>query len=186
MAGILVFVAASTTATSEDVRVLLWGLGAAAAIVVPPVGCPCGRCRSTGRSGSPRRWSSGSRCSRSSCLLCWGIGCGIWWNYLDVVGMRPPRPGPAIRGALAADPPDPVDGGRRDRCRHGRSHRTLRHRPHPRRYGPEPGSSPVGLGAAAVPRLDTPRRLRYRRRRDLGHDPCEAPVVRVGLGACPA
>jgi len=30
-------------------------------------------------------------------LLCLGIGFGIWWNYFDFVGLRPPRPGLAPR-----------------------------------------------------------------------------------------
>ena len=30
--------------------------------------------------------------------LCLGIGFGIWWNYFDFVGRRPPRPGLGIRG----------------------------------------------------------------------------------------
>ncbi|MEL7210942.1 MAG: low temperature requirement protein A, partial [Actinomycetota bacterium] len=27
------------------------------------------------------------------------IGFGVWWNYFDFVGRRPPRPGPVTRGA---------------------------------------------------------------------------------------
>jgi low temperature requirement protein LtrA len=30
--------------------------------------------------------------------LCLGIGFGIWWNYFDFVGRRPPRPGLGVRG----------------------------------------------------------------------------------------
>jgi low temperature requirement protein LtrA len=123
LAGIMVFVAASIAAPSDDVRVLLWGLGAAAAILVPLVGL----------SRRPVQIERAFRISSSLAerlalftiivlgevmvgvvnglsqaphstlttlvgLLCLGIGFGIWWNYFDFVGMRPPRPSLAIRG----------------------------------------------------------------------------------------
>jgi low temperature requirement protein LtrA len=40
-----------------------------------------------------------SAASTSVGLLCLAIGFGIWWNYFDFVGMRPPRRGLAVRGA---------------------------------------------------------------------------------------
>ena len=102
---------------------LLWGLGAAAAIVVP----------ARRASAAPGQIDAAFRISASMAerfglftiivlgevmagvvnglagaehstattvvgLLCLGIGFGIWWNYFDFVGLRRPRPGLGVRG----------------------------------------------------------------------------------------
>jgi low temperature requirement protein LtrA len=103
--------------------VLLWGLGAAAAIVVPLVGLSRRRVQieRAFRISASMAERFGlftiivlgevmvgivdglSRADRSMAtigvgLLCLGIGFGIWWNYFDFVGLRSPRPGLAVRG----------------------------------------------------------------------------------------
>jgi low temperature requirement protein LtrA len=102
---------------------MLWGVGAAAAIVVPLAGAAW---RNAGLSETFRVSESmaerfalftiivlgevvvgvvdglteagGSWTTTGVGLLCLGIGFGIWWNYFDFVGRRPPRPGLGIRG----------------------------------------------------------------------------------------
>ena len=123
LAAIFLAAVASIFATSDELRVLLWGLGAAAAIVVPLVGLPRRRARLDTAfqiSGSlAERFAlftiivlgeviagvvnglAGAEHSTGTTavgLLCLGIGFGIWWNYFDFVGLRRPRPGLAVRG----------------------------------------------------------------------------------------
>jgi len=123
LAAIFLAAVASIFATSDDVRGLLWGLGAAAAIVVPLVGLSRRRARLDTAfqiSGSlAERFGlftiivlgeviagvvnglAGAEHSTGTTavgLLCLGIGFGIWWNYFDFVGLRPPRSGLAVRG----------------------------------------------------------------------------------------
>lgn len=123
LAGIFLFVLASIFAASDAVRVLLWGLGAVAAIIVPLVALSRRRDRietafQISASMAERfglftiivlgevmagvvNGLHGAEHSASTTavgLLCLGIGFGIWWNYFDFVGLRPPRPGLAVRG----------------------------------------------------------------------------------------
>ncbi len=123
LAGIFLTTVASIFATSDETRVLLWGLGAAAAIVVPLVGLPRRRAQLDTAfqiSGSlAERFGlftiivlgeviagvvnglAGAEHSAGTTavgLLCLGIGFGIWWNYFDFVGLRRPRGGLAVRG----------------------------------------------------------------------------------------
>jgi low temperature requirement protein LtrA len=123
LAAIFLTAVASIFATSDDVRVLLWGLGAAAAILVPLVGgsrrpaqieaafkisaslaerfglftiIVLGEVMAgvvNGLAGAER-----STATTAVGLLCLGIGFGIWWNYFDFVGLRRPRAGLAVRG----------------------------------------------------------------------------------------
>lgn len=122
LAGILGFVVASLFAGSDGQRVLLWGLGAAAAIGIPLVRTSFRRQGGTGfgvSSSMAERFGlftiivlgevmvgivnglSQTEHTASTAavgLLCLAIGLGIWWNYFDFVGMRSPLPGPAVRG----------------------------------------------------------------------------------------
>lgn len=123
LAGIFLFVLASIFAASDAVRVLLWGLGAVAAIIVPLVALSRRRDRietafQISASMAERfglftiivlgevmagvvNGLHGAEHSASTTavgLLCLGIGFGIWWNYFDFVGLRPPRPGIGVRG----------------------------------------------------------------------------------------
>jgi low temperature requirement protein LtrA len=123
LATILALVAASIAVDDPATRLMLWAVGAAAAIVVPLAG------------GVWRHnvLAEGFRVSESTAerfalftiivlgevivgvvdgltvagdswttkavgWLCLGIGFGIWWNYFDFVGRRPPRPGLGVRG----------------------------------------------------------------------------------------
>jgi low temperature requirement protein LtrA len=125
LAGIFLFVAASVFAASDELRVLLWGLGAATAILAPLVGVGLSRRRvqieRAFRISASMAERFGlftiivlgevmvgvvdglSRAEHSMAttgvgLLCLGIGFGIWWNYFDFVGLRSPRPGLGVRG----------------------------------------------------------------------------------------
>ena len=123
LAGIFVFVVASIFAASNDLRVLLWGLGTAAAIVVPLVGGSLRRAESQWAfrisasmaerfalftiivlgevmAGVVNGLGQAERSMATSTvgLLCMGIGFGIWWNYFDFVGLRSPRHGLGVRG----------------------------------------------------------------------------------------
>jgi low temperature requirement protein LtrA len=123
LAGIFVFAVASIFAASNDLRVLLWGLGAAAAIVVPMVGVSLRRVQIEAAfqisSSMAERFglftiivlgeviagvvtglgqAERSMATTTVGLLCMGIGFGIWWNYFDFVGLRSPRPGLGVRG----------------------------------------------------------------------------------------
>jgi low temperature requirement protein LtrA len=123
LAVILVLVLASIPVHDPSARLALWAVGAAGAIVVPLVGA---RWRHDGLAEGFR--ISGSTAERFALFtiivlgevivgvvdglteagtgwetkavgwLCLGIGFGIWWNYFDFVGRRPPRPGLRIRG----------------------------------------------------------------------------------------
>ena len=123
LAGIFVFAVASIFAASNDLRVLLWGLGAAAAIVVPMVGLSRRRVQIEAAfrisASMAERFglftiivlgevmagvvnglgqAERSMATATVGLLCMGIGFGIWWNYFDFVGLRSPRPGLGVRG----------------------------------------------------------------------------------------
>jgi hypothetical protein len=123
LAGILLSAVASIFATSDGLRVLLWGRAPPPQSSYPSSGCRAARYASTRHSRSRRRSPNGSDCSRSSSLgevmagvvnglagaehsaataavglLCLGIGSGIWWNYFDFIGLRRPRPGLGVRG----------------------------------------------------------------------------------------
>jgi low temperature requirement protein LtrA len=120
---ILALVVASIAVEDETVRLMLWAVGAAAAIVVPLAG---GVWRSEGLSRSFRVSESLAErfalftiivlgevvvgvvdgltvatagwATKGVGLLCLSIGFGIWWNYFDFVGRRPPRSGIGVRG----------------------------------------------------------------------------------------
>ena len=123
LTGIFVCAVASIFATSTGLRVLLWGLGAAAAIVVPLVGLSRRRVQIDAAfrvsSSMAERFglftiivlgeviagvvnglgqAEHSTATTAVGLLCLGIGFGIWWNYFDFVGLRRPRPGLGVRG----------------------------------------------------------------------------------------
>ncbi len=123
LAGILVFVVASIGVESDGTRVMLWGLGVTAAIVVPLIGPALRRGeidRAFRISGSMAErfglftiivlgevmvgvvggLSEAEHTGATTAvgLLCLGIGFGIWWNYFDFVGMRSPRTGLLVRG----------------------------------------------------------------------------------------
>jgi low temperature requirement protein LtrA len=123
LAGIFLFVMASIFSASDGLRVMLWGLGAMAAIVVPLVGLSRRRVQidKAFRISASMAERFGlftiivlgevmvgvvnglSQAERSAAtaavgLLCLGIGFGIWWNYFDFVGLRSPRPGLGVRG----------------------------------------------------------------------------------------
>jgi low temperature requirement protein LtrA len=120
---ILALVVASIPVEDTSTRLLLWAVGAAGAIVVPLVGSVWRRdvlaegfrvTESTaerfalftiivlgevivgvvdGLTQAGAAWTT-----KGVGWLCLGIGFGIWWNYFDFVGRRPPRPGLGIRG----------------------------------------------------------------------------------------
>jgi low temperature requirement protein LtrA len=120
---ILALVLASIAVAGESVRLVLWAVGAGAAIVVPLAGAAW---RREGLSRSFRVSESMAErfalftiivlgevvvgvvdglteadagvVTSSVGLLCLCIGFGIWWNYFDFVGRRPPRPGVGVRG----------------------------------------------------------------------------------------
>jgi len=121
LAGLFLFVLASVF-TTDGLRVLLWALGTATAILAPSVRLARGRTR--GRMAFSVSASMAERFGLLTIivlgevmvgivnglsqaehsvgttvtgLLCLGIGFGIWWNYFDFVGLRPPRPGFAPR-----------------------------------------------------------------------------------------
>jgi low temperature requirement protein LtrA len=123
LAGIFLLVAASVLAASDGLRVMLWGLGAAAAILAPLVGAARRRVQierafRISASMSERfglftiivlgevmvgvvgglSQAEHSVATGAVGLLCLAIGFGIWWNYFDFVGMRQPRPGLGVRG----------------------------------------------------------------------------------------
>ena len=123
LAGIFVFAVASIFAASNGLRVLLWGLGAAAAIVVPLGGVSRRRVQIEAAfrisASMAERFglftiivlgevmagvvnglgqAERSMATATVGLLCMGIGFGIWWNYFDFVGLRSPRPGLGVRG----------------------------------------------------------------------------------------
>jgi low temperature requirement protein LtrA len=104
-------------------RLALWGLGAVCAIAVPLVGATWrneGLGEGFGISESTAErfalftiivlgevivgvvdgltQADGSWATTGVGWLCLGIGFGIWWNYFDFVGRRPPRPGLGLRG----------------------------------------------------------------------------------------
>jgi low temperature requirement protein LtrA len=123
VAVILVLVVASIPVQNPSTRLVLWGLGAAGAIVIPLVGTTW---RNEGLSEGFRVSEStaerfalftiivlgevivgvvdgltqtdGSWATTGTGWLCLGVGFGIWWNYFDFVGRRPPRPGLGVRG----------------------------------------------------------------------------------------
>jgi low temperature requirement protein LtrA len=119
---ILALVLASIAVEDEKLRLMLWAVGAGAAIVVPLAGAArrSGLSRSfrisesmaerfalftiivlgevvvgvvDGLAGADAGWAT-----KGVGLLCLCIGFGIWWNYFDFVGRRPPRAGVAVRG----------------------------------------------------------------------------------------
>jgi low temperature requirement protein LtrA len=119
----------SIVASSTGLRVLLWGLGAAAAILVPLVGASRRRAQMETAFqisaslaerfglftiivlgevmvGVVTGLSQAEHTMRTTAvgLLCLGIGFGIWWNYFDFVGLRRPRSGLAVRGIWLVTP----------------------------------------------------------------------------------
>lgn len=120
---ILVLVLLSIAVPEPSTRLALWGLGAAGAIIAPLAG---GVWRHEGLAEGFRVSESmaerfglftiivlgevmvgvvdglteadGAWTTKGVGLLCLGIGFGIWWNYFDFVGRRPPRPGLGVRG----------------------------------------------------------------------------------------
>jgi low temperature requirement protein LtrA len=123
LAIILALVAASIAVDDPSTRLMLWGVGAAGAILVPLVGAVW---RHDGLVEGFRVSESmaerfalftiivlgevvvgvvdgltdaeGDWTTKAVGLLCLCIGFGIWWNYFDFVGRRPPRPGLGVRG----------------------------------------------------------------------------------------
>jgi low temperature requirement protein LtrA len=123
LAVIWALVVASIAVENETTRVLLWAVGSLAAIVVPLAG---GALRSERHSMSFRVSESMAErfalftiivlgevvvgvvdglteadagwATKGVGLLCLCIGFGIWWNYFDFVGRRPPRAGVGVRG----------------------------------------------------------------------------------------
>lgn len=123
LGGIWVLVVASVFVEGHGPRVLLWGIGAAVAILAPLVGVAFRRVQIEQAfrvsASMAERFGlftiivlgevmvgvvNGLRDAEHSSqttvvgLLCLGIGFGIWWNYFDFVGLRSPRPGLAVRG----------------------------------------------------------------------------------------
>jgi low temperature requirement protein LtrA len=123
LAVVLVLVVVSIAVEDPTTRLVLWAVGAASAIVVPLVGGV--RRRSVLAEGFRVTESTAERFALFTIIvlgelvvgvvdgltaadrgwatngvgwLCLGIGFGIWWNYFDFVGRRPPRPGLGIRG----------------------------------------------------------------------------------------
>jgi low temperature requirement protein LtrA len=120
---IFVLVVVSIFVDDPSTRLVLWGVGALGAIAVPLVGATrrhdglaqgFGISESTaerfalftiivlgevivgvvdGLSQAPDSWTT-----TGVGWLCLGVGFGIWWNYFDFVGRRPPRPGLGLRG----------------------------------------------------------------------------------------
>jgi low temperature requirement protein LtrA len=123
LAVILALVVTSIAVEDPATRLTLWAVGAAGAIVVPLVGSVW---RAGGRAQSFRISEStaerfalftiivlgeeiagvvdglsradGGWVTKGVGWLCLGIAFGIWWNYFDFVGRRPPRPGVGARG----------------------------------------------------------------------------------------
>jgi low temperature requirement protein LtrA len=120
---ILVLVVASIAVGDETTRSTLWAVGAAAAIVVPLAGSAW-RAQEHSRSfrvseSMAERFAlftiivlgevvvgvvdglAGADPGLATTgvgVLCLCIGFGIWWNYFDFVGRRPPRAGVGVRG----------------------------------------------------------------------------------------
>jgi low temperature requirement protein LtrA len=120
---ILALVVTSVAVDDPSTRLILWAAGAASAIVVPLIGAVW---RHEGLTEGFRVSESmaerfalftiivlgevivgvvdglteagGDWTTRGVGWLCLGIGFGIWWNYFDFVGRRPPRPGLGVRG----------------------------------------------------------------------------------------
>ncbi|MDX6365523.1 MAG: hypothetical protein QOK30_599 [Nocardioidaceae bacterium] len=116
-------VVASIAVEDETIRAPLWAVGSAAAIVVPLAGGAWGSERRSmsfrvsesmaerfalftiivlgeavvgvvdGLTEADAGWAT-----KGVGLLCLCIGFGIWWNYFDFVGRRPPRAGVCVRG----------------------------------------------------------------------------------------
>lgn len=123
LGAILALVVASIAVAGEGLRLALWAVGAGAAIAVPLAGAAWrreGLSRSFQVSESmAERFAlftiivlgevvvgvvdgltevDAGVATTSVGLLCLCIGFGIWWNYFDFVGRRPPRPGVGVRG----------------------------------------------------------------------------------------
>jgi low temperature requirement protein LtrA len=123
LAVILALVVASIAVEEPTVRLILWAVGAAGAIVVPLAGSV--RRRDNPAQGFRVSESTAERFALFTIIvlgeeiagvvdgltkagggwgtkgvgwLCLGIAFGIWWNYFDFVGRRPPRPGLGARG----------------------------------------------------------------------------------------
>jgi low temperature requirement protein LtrA len=120
---ILALVVVSTLIEDSSMRLLLWAVGAVAAIVIPLAG-PLWRREGLGEGfriseSTAERFAlftiivlgelvvgvvsglteaEGSWATKGVGWLCLAIGFGIWWNYFDFVGRRPPRPGLGARG----------------------------------------------------------------------------------------
>jgi low temperature requirement protein LtrA len=120
---ILALVVVSVAVDDPSTRLILWAVGAAGAIVVPLVGAVW---RHEGLTEGFQVTESmaerfalftiivlgevivgvvdglteagGGWTTKGVGWLCLGIGFGIWWNYFDFVGRRPPRPGLGVRG----------------------------------------------------------------------------------------
>jgi low temperature requirement protein LtrA len=123
LAVMLVLVVVSIPVEDPSTRLVLWGIGAAGAIAVPLVGATW---RHDGlvegfqiSESTAERFAlftiivlgevivsvvdgltqaHGGWTTKGVGWLCLGIAFGIWWNYFDFVGRRPPRPGLRIRG----------------------------------------------------------------------------------------
>jgi low temperature requirement protein LtrA len=123
LAVILALVLASIGVENPSTRLILWAAGAAGAIVVPLAGSVR---RHEGLTegfqvseSTAERFAlftiivlgelvvgvvnglsdaGGGWATKGVGWLCLGIGFGIWWNYFDFVGRRPPRPGLGLRG----------------------------------------------------------------------------------------
>ena len=120
---VLVLVVVSIAVENPSTRLALWAVGAAGAIAVPLVGGVWRRdvlaegfrvSESTAERFAlftiivlgevivgvvdGLTQADGGWATKGVGWLCLGIGFGIWWNYFDFVGRRPPRPGLGIRG----------------------------------------------------------------------------------------
>ena len=123
LAVILGLVVVSIPVHDPSTRLVLWGFGALGAIAVPLVGATL---RNEGLTegfqiseSTAERFAlftiivlgevivsivdglteaHGGVTTKAVGWLCLGIGFGIWWNYFDFVGRRPPRPGLGVRG----------------------------------------------------------------------------------------
>jgi low temperature requirement protein LtrA len=123
LTAMLLLVLASIVVRNPSTRLALWGVGAACAIAVPLLGGLWQRDRLAERfhisESTAERFATftiivlgevivgvvagltqadDGWATRSVGWLCLGVGFGIWWNYFDFVGRRPPRSGLGVRG----------------------------------------------------------------------------------------
>jgi low temperature requirement protein LtrA len=123
LAVLLALVVASIPLGSPSTRLALWAVGAVAAIATPLLGATwrnegLGEGFQISESTAERfalftiivlgevivsivdglTQAHGGLTTKGVGWLCLGIGFGIWWNYFDFVGRRPPRAGLGIRG----------------------------------------------------------------------------------------